>query len=145
MIESLDWGQKNYPCLSSWANAYFCIYTIRKFNRCRYCLAFFTKFSIISLYLTKIYVTLSFAIVSLVKSDKIRQNFSNSVARVAGQTGWKSSNLFVFLLLRFCYKQFSVQLKVNMSVLFLKEKENIRLNHLNIFSNVQVRTNCVFS
>ena len=37
-----------------------------------------TKFSNISLYLTKLYVTLSFASASSVKYSEIRQNFSKS-------------------------------------------------------------------
>ena len=46
-------------------------YTVRKFNWWRYV----TKFSTISLYLTKLYVTNSFAIASSVKYSEICQNF----------------------------------------------------------------------
>ena len=48
------------------------------------------KFSVISLYLTKLYVTLSFAIVSSLTDNEIRQIFSSSVPRLRDvrPAGW---------------------------------------------------------
>ena len=49
-----------------------------------YCLlssTYVTKFFTISLYLTKLYVTESFAIASSITYSEIRQNLSNSVPR----------------------------------------------------------------
>ena len=48
------------------------------------------KFSVISLYLTKLYVTLSFAIVSSLTDNEIRQIFSSSVPRLryVRPAGW---------------------------------------------------------
>ena len=48
------------------------------------------KFSVISLYLTKLYVTLSFAIASSLTDNEIRQIFSSSVPRLRDvrPAGW---------------------------------------------------------
>ena len=56
-----------------------------------------TKFSTISLYLTKLYVTLSFAIASSGTYSEIRQNFSNSVVTVM-VLGWLSAVMMLVIL-----------------------------------------------
>ena len=83
------------------------LYTFRKFNWWVYCFMYVTKYSTISLYLTKLYVTKNFAIASSVKNTMKSAKTFLTVYYGAAQRPTAMCILFLQLYSTFCITKHS--------------------------------------